>query len=246
MRKILFIYPFICLLILSGCGGGGSGSESSMQTSEVTIMTSMKSSSVSSIKASSSDITQIRYSVTGPGMEPMTGTRAVIDRTVEFILLVPNGPDRNFVIEALDALGNVLYKGEAKADLRGLPVVLTIQLEQVNLKQCEDTVQAGSNNPVTLIVELEKNSGTFRFDYETYSVKDQMIVTYEGEILFDSGCVGTNGWKTEEITYAGVSTAIEVKVIPNCEGTSSTAWEFIVHCPEPENTPVDVDLEWPD
>jgi hypothetical protein len=98
--------------------------------------------------------------------------------------------------------------------------------------QCSATQNQGADTPDTRTVELGKTSGTFDFVYETYTVKDQMLVRYEGATLFDSGCVGTDGSKTKSIAYNGKSSQISVQVIPNCAGTNSTGWEYRVNCPK--------------
>lgn len=95
--------------------------------------------------------------------------------------------------------------------------------------KCDELTVAGSDTPETHHVEMGQNAGTFQFDYETYFIPDQMIVEYEGTTLFDTGCVGGSGAKA--ISYAGSSTRITVKVIPNCAGTFGTAWQFFVACP---------------
>ncbi|MEW8221719.1 MAG: hypothetical protein AB2729_05225, partial [Candidatus Thiodiazotropha taylori] len=78
--------------------------------------------------------------------------------------------------------------------------------------------------------ELGQNSGSFDFYYETYNIRDRLRLHYEGELLFDSGCVGED--RTVPINYSGNSSVIAVEVIPNCEGTSGTAWEYTVNCPQ--------------
>jgi hypothetical protein len=95
--------------------------------------------------------------------------------------------------------------------------------------QCNETSQAGSDTPDTQIIELGKNSGAFSFSYQTYSIKDQIIVMYEGSVLFDTGCVGASG--SPSLQYSGSSTKITVKVIPDCAGETGTAWNYTIGCP---------------
>ncbi|GMR20311.1 MAG: hypothetical protein BMS9Abin36_0906 [Gammaproteobacteria bacterium] len=94
---------------------------------------------------------------------------------------------------------------------------------------CDATQTAGGDTADTRQVELGKTAGTFDFKYQTYSIKDQMKVTYEGGVLLDTGCVGES--KTIPLTYSGSSTKVTVEVIPNCAGTSGTAWYYTVYCP---------------
>ena len=98
------------------------------------------------------------------------------------------------------------------------------------IANCSATQNAGGDTPDTRTIELGKTSGTFVFTYDTYSIKDQILVKYLGSTLFDTGCVGASGSKS--ITYAGSSTQISVQVNPNCEtGTTGTAWQYSVSCP---------------
>ena len=41
------------------------------------------------------------------------------------------------------------------------------------------------------------------FSFETYEIKDRITVSYEGQNLFDSGCVGTKGEKYLPISFEG-------------------------------------------
>ncbi len=99
------------------------------------------------------------------------------------------------------------------------------------IAQCNAQQVAGGDTPDTRTIELGKNEGTIAFSYETYRIKDRIIVTYEGKVLHDSGCVGTGGTKTVNLTYKGQSTQIQVRVEPNCAGESGTAWNYTVNCP---------------
>lgn len=94
---------------------------------------------------------------------------------------------------------------------------------------CNNQAEAGNDNPVTIDVELGRRSGTFNFQYETYSQPDRMRVIYQGSTLFDTGCVGANG--NRAISYSGTNTHITVDVIPNCNGGTGTSWNFTVFCP---------------
>jgi len=95
--------------------------------------------------------------------------------------------------------------------------------------QCDNLTQSGSNTPETIAVELAKRSGTFGFSWEMFGIKDRMIVRYQGSVLHDTGCVSGNGRISRN--YSGSQTAITVEVIPNCEGTTGTSWNFTVACP---------------
>jgi hypothetical protein len=89
---------------------------------------------------------------------------------------------------------------------------------------------ASENIPDKRLVELAQTSGTFQFDYDTYSVEDRIIVIYENTVLFDTGCVGASG--SQMLTYAGTSTQVHVEVMPNYAGTTDAQWDWTVHCPQ--------------
>jgi hypothetical protein len=94
---------------------------------------------------------------------------------------------------------------------------------------CPGGTQAGGDAPVTRAFELGSDSGTFNFCYEHFTVKDRMIVRYEDQVLHDTGCVSGNA--TVPLTYSGDTSLVVVEVVPNCEGTTGTAWRFRVACP---------------
>jgi hypothetical protein len=96
---------------------------------------------------------------------------------------------------------------------------------------CSSQNIAGGDVPETRIIDLGRRSGTFTFAFDTQSVRDRLTVSYEGRVLYDSGCVGTNGTRTVNIAYSGNSTTVSVQVTPNCQGGSGTAWAFTLSCP---------------
>jgi len=237
MKKSITCMIIICtLFIFSGCGGGGGAGGSS--NTPVTISVSFQNNHASSLNTKDLPLTHVRYTVTGDKMEAMQGTVPVIGDAADIDLMVPSGTQRLFEIQILDSSGAVAYFGDTTADLKGDPITLEIPLNKVQVPQCNDAVHSGSDNPETFTIDLGKKSGTFQFDYETYSVNDRMIITYEGKTLYDSGCVGTNGIKTEYISYSGNSTAITVDVQPNCEGAVSTQWDFVVYCPQEQENKI--------
>ena len=86
----------------------------------------------------------------------------------------------------------------------------------------------------TYLVNLGKTSGTFRFDHQTYTEPDRMVITYEGRTLFDSGCIGTKYPKSAYLTYSGQETNIILTVHELCSPTPqmNTVWKFDVDCPQ--------------
>lgn len=98
---------------------------------------------------------------------------------------------------------------------------------------CGEGATFGNNDvPPAFEVEMGKNVGTFAFNYETRSAKDQVIVKYDGNVLFDSGCVGET--RKVILQYGpGRVSHVEVVMKPNCEDTPMTSWQFEVGCPAP-------------
>lgn len=94
---------------------------------------------------------------------------------------------------------------------------------------CNSQQVAGQDAPEVRTIELGQTSGSFVFQFETFSQEDRLVVVYEGSPLFDTGCVGASGSRT--LTYSGSSSRVTVAVQPNCAGGSGTAWNFTVNCP---------------
>jgi hypothetical protein len=97
---------------------------------------------------------------------------------------------------------------------------------------CNDVRKAGANQPERHVIDLGTGGRAFLFEYETYTEKDQVIVTQRGNVLFNSGCVGTKGRRSVQLSKSGFGSEVTVDVRPNCGGGSNTQWEFIVHCPK--------------
>lgn len=116
--------------------------------------------------------------------------------------------------------------GKAATYVTGIASQLAIPPEQGT---CGVESVAGSDSPVTQTFDLGRTSGTFPFFYDTQYVKDQIVVYYEGNPIFNTHCVGASG--TVNLTYGGSSRLITVRVFPNCEGGTGTAWSFTVGCP---------------
>lgn len=228
IKGLLTLFIAFLFLVNTNCGGGGS---SGGGTTKVTVITKLKKQNAKSDSIKIMSISQVRLTVTGPDMKPIISTQTVTadQQYVEFNLLVPNGKDRLFTVEMFDENGNLKYRGEKLVDLNGEPITIEIELERI--AACNDIVKEGYDEPETIVVELGQSSGTFQFEYETYSIKDRITITYEGRVIYDSGCVGTNGIVTEFISYSGNSTNVVINVEPNCEGTIGTAWYFVVYCP---------------
>lgn len=142
MKNITLFIIIICSLsIMINCGGSDQKSDS---LSEVTISATFIKSDSSLLHTST--VERIRYIVSGPGMNIITGTIPVQGDLVEFVLNVPNGPLRHFLIEALDINQQVRYSGEAYRDLDGTPITIEILLVPTDVisTECLNAVNHGN------------------------------------------------------------------------------------------------------
>jgi hypothetical protein len=97
---------------------------------------------------------------------------------------------------------------------------------------CNTFVEQGGDTPESHWIEMGQNSGIFWISYETFDQEDEIVVWYENNIVWESGCVGTNGTRSSTVSFGpGSSTKVEVEVYPNCLGGSGTKWNFTVSCP---------------
>jgi len=105
-----------------------------------------------------------------------------------------------------------------------------VEPENQHFSNCDDRQEAGANTAESYTIDLGQSYGSFMFDYDTEQIKDQIIITQDGNEIFNSGCVGER--KSVRLYLSGYSTSITVRVNPNCDGSSSTRWSFTVHCPD--------------
>jgi len=94
---------------------------------------------------------------------------------------------------------------------------------------CGPQQGSGSDAAFSRDYNLYKNAGTFSFRRNANTIKDRFVVTHQGNLLYDSGCIAGNA--TVNLSYSGTSSYVNVTVYPNCEGTTGTAWDFTVGCP---------------
>ena len=65
-------------------------------------------------------------------------------------------------------------------------------------------------------------------DFESYTVKDQLLIYANGSLIYDSGCIGAH--VTPTVSVPGGTTTARVVVVANCEGTTGTAWVLSIAC----------------
>jgi hypothetical protein len=135
MRKILIVLTLMSLLsALLSCGGGGGGSSSGVtdkQASPITIVASFQEIKTNTIKTTALSLVSLRYTITGPDMDEITGIVPVSGNTVHISLNVPNGLQRRFALEILDENEIALYSGSATRDLDGTPATVEILMMTV-------------------------------------------------------------------------------------------------------------------
>lgn len=124
---------------------------------------------------------------------------------------------------------NMGNQGMFPSGTGSFPAGTSMQQPVQHQSNCNDQQQAGANTPEVHTIDLGQSFGTFIFDYETFTAKDQIIITNGGQTIFNTGCVGER--KSVQLNLSGFSPTISVRVNPNCDGGSSTQWNFTVHCP---------------
>jgi hypothetical protein len=132
-----FFLILTLLLIQAGCGGGGGSSDSGSYTTRVEIVLGGTRSASHEIHPESSSIPaavdSIRFTVSAPDMATIQRTISVAGKTTTTeIFQVPVGPNRRFLVEALDSSGNVVFQGEVFANVGGVPVSLTVNMVNVD------------------------------------------------------------------------------------------------------------------
>lgn len=180
--------------------------------------------------AATSSTLRFTVTVSPPDCEPQDWT---VTTTVPFVTLNPTAGVGSATVVASFATNPV------GAPARRFSISFTSRGEgrefqgsqRQNLPPCNSQQVAGGNQPETRVIEMGRTAGTFSFIYDTQSIPDRMVVSSGGRTLFDTGCIGTNGSRMQNITYSGSSTTVSVAVTPNCLGSGSTVWSFTVTCP---------------
>lgn len=101
----------------------------------------------------------------------------------------------------------------------------------------------GDIKPTTLFYDVGKSQGQFKLTYETYKAQDQILVFKDGNIIYDSGCTGTDGEMNQMIDFDSGpdnSQIIRITIKPGClcdvnnrdtdPRCKGTAWYLKVGC----------------
>lgn len=99
-----------------------------------------------------------------------------------------------------------------------------------NRLHCDEIAAAGANVPEIFQIFIG-DAKRVELVFETYQAKDVFIAEYQGELVFDSGCVGTSGYKKQTLLTDGFADTLTIKVLPNCLGSEpTTQWKFYINC----------------
>ena len=94
------------------------------------------------------------------------------------------------------------------------------------------TLRLDDGTSSTVTYDLGINVGSFEFTYTGFEANpDRFIVRYQGQQLFDSGCV-TYGETTYITLPGGASSEIEVEVQAACDDSGAGSWQYLVACPD--------------
>lgn len=115
-------------------------------------------------------ITDVRYTVSGSGMNAITGVASVANDAVKIVLYIPNGPQRHFVLDARYANSCVRYRGTTDVDLNGRPMTLNVNMALVSTDLCPSNA---ANNGIDITFNLN-NSGNSAVSNVLYYVQYQV------------------------------------------------------------------------
>jgi hypothetical protein len=133
MKKLLMILLLALLTINLNCGGGSGTSTNVSGKTTVTInlgetrTASRAGGLLSATSTIPSVVVSIRFVISAPDMATIerivsVAGKLVITESFE----IPNGTNRDFLVEAMDVSGNVVFRGETFSNLDGRPLTLII------------------------------------------------------------------------------------------------------------------------
>ena len=149
----------LCLMAMAALASCGSQTDSSAVPGFTSVTIAMGGRSLSAdrhAEAIPAFVNSIRFTVSAEGSELLVHNEDVAGlSSVSVTLEVPDGAAREFLVEAIGPDGAVIYSGTETADLLGLPVTISIQMQltmtsteyavytlQASIKEFGDTVNA--------------------------------------------------------------------------------------------------------
>jgi Subtilase family len=106
----------------------------------------------------------------------------------------------------------------------------------LNTHRCSAKVQSGGNLGSESIIEMDGSSGTFSVAIVTYDIADELRIYCRETIpgptnhLFNTGCLSTDPILYPPMPYSCTGPELKAILQPNCLGTPTTAWAFVVGC----------------
>jgi len=217
-----FFLILTLLIIQAGCGGGGgdSSTSGSYRTNVQIVVGQTRTVSHETgtlLKDSAeipSSVANIRFTISAPDMGTILRVISVAGRTtITESFEVPVGPNRRFLVEALDSAGNVIFRGDIFADVGQQPLSLTVS-----------TVNTDPIAPIfaglTTITEISTTSLVLNWSPATDNVTPQSKIQY---LVFMSTTPGGESLSTPTFTTGAGATSYSVTGL-----SPSTAYYFIV------------------
>ncbi len=137
-----------------------------------------------------------------------------------------------------EAIISATASGSLSGTVKSQPfdILTTSSLPNLTIEKnyCSSKYISGSDQGISEYIELGSNNATFTFNYETYYVKDRMIIFHGDTAIFDTNCIGTAGEKSKTLTLNPNNsplTQIKVSVLPDCDKEYGTSWYFYIDCP---------------
>lgn len=137
------------------------------------------------------------------------------------------------IASAYDANGQLIIKSKIDLSIKKfskekIPDDKGETKDEERIAACNDSVKAGGDKPETVAIDLGDFVGTAGFYWNMNTIKDQMKVFLDNNLIYDTGCKSETGYHKFQITNGGKA---KVEVIPNCEKKSGTRWDFKFDCP---------------
>jgi hypothetical protein len=208
MKKLLAILVLGLLTININCGGG-SGGTSTSAAGRTTVTINLGETRTASrageglVSASSipTSVVSIRFVISAPDMATIERVVSVAGKTaISESFDIPNGANRDIVVEAMDALGNIVFRGETFANFDGRPVTLIIIMVST-----DKTPPVFSG--ISSIGSITTTSMTLSWSAATDNVTPQENIQY---LIYMSTTSGGENFATPSFTTTPGATSFNV------------------------------------
>lgn len=173
------IWALMLAAAAAGVLAGGGCAEKIAGTDSATEM-------IVSLDLKAGPAVSFRLTVSAADMDTVTSLMAPTENRVVAILEIPIGPDRHFLVEGLDLLGEVLYRGETVQDVNTLlPLDLTIPMEPIvpliYLNPHFAEIELGSDFSITVNVNelptlFRAGIGLSLFGFDQYKLAEIAVI----------------------------------------------------------------------